>query len=274
MVDRFTVVGGRGFIGSALCAALHAGGNDVVSATHRDVPYGVPLGHVIYASGVSASTAEDASYAYAAHVEGVRRILDAGAFDSLLYLSSTRVYDGATATSEDTAPAVRPAEGRDLYRITKLAGEALCLAHAAPAVRVARLSNVSGANFASPLFLSDVLRQAVRERRVAVRTTRESAKDYIPLGEACRYLIAIARGGRERLYNVAQGENVANGTIYDALAARGIEIEIAPGAATVLTPPIDVRRLHAEFGPSRESLPALLPQLFEQFAAHFAAAHA
>jgi nucleoside-diphosphate-sugar epimerase len=274
MGDRFTVVGGRGFIGNALCAALRAGGDDVVSATHRDVPAGTPLGHVIYASGVSASTAEDASYAYATHVEGVRRILDAGTFDSLLYLSSTRVYDGAAATNEETAPVVRPAAGRDLYRITKLAGEALCLAHPSPAVRVARLSNVSGANFASPLFLSDVLRQAAREGCVKVRTTRASAKDYITIGDACRYLIAIARGGRERLYNVAQGENVENGAIYDALAARGIAVEIAPDAATVLTPPIDVRRLHAEFGPPRETLPAVLPTLLEQFAAHFAAAHA
>jgi nucleoside-diphosphate-sugar epimerase len=274
MGDRFTVVGGRGFIGSALCAALHDAGGAVASVTHRDVPADAALGHVIYASGVSASSVEDPTYAYGAHVEGVRRILDAGRFDSFLYLSSTRVYDDATSTDEAAALPVRPAGGRDLYRITKIAGEALCLAQPAPAVRVARLSNVSGANFDSPLFLSDVLRQAARDGRVAVRTTRASAKDYITIGEACRYLLAIARDGRQRLYNVAHGENVENGAIYDALAARGIPVEIAAGASTLVTPAIDVRRLHREFGPPREALPALLGSLIERFTEHFAAARA
>lgn len=274
MGDRFTVVGGRGFIGSALCAALRERGDDVTSVTHRDPLSGMPLGHVIYASGVSASTVEDAPYAYGAHVEGARRILTGGGFDSFLYLSSTRVYDTATATSEDAALVVRPAGGNDLYRITKIAGEALCLADRRPGVRVARLSNVSGPNYDSPLFLSDVLRQAARAGTVAVRTTRDSAKDYIPLAEACRYLIAIARTGRERLYNVAHGTNLENGAIYDALAGRGIAVAIGPGAARAVMPPIDTRRLHAEFGPPRESLLALLPQLLERFVEHHAAARA
>jgi nucleoside-diphosphate-sugar epimerase len=272
MGDRFTVVGSRGFIGSALCAALREGGAGVTGVTHRDVPAGTALGHVIYASGVSAASVEDASYAFGAHVEGVRRILDAGRFDSFLYLSSTRVYDGATSTHETAALTIRPDGGRDLYRITKLAGEALCLAKNTPGVRVARLSNVSGPNFTSPLFLSDVLRQAARDGRVAVRTTRASAKDYIMLGDACRYLIAIARGGRERLYNVAAGQNVENGTIYDALAARGIPVDVAPGAATAVTPPIDARRLQTEFGPPREALAAQLADLIDRFGEHFAAA--
>jgi nucleoside-diphosphate-sugar epimerase len=271
MGDRFTVVGGRGFIGSALCAALHDAGGAVASVTHRDVPADAALGHVIYASGVSASSVEDPTYAYGAHVEGVRRILDAGRFDSFLYLSSTRVYDDATSTDEAAALPVRPAGGRDLYRITKIAGEALCLAQPAPAVRVARLSNVSGANFDSPLFLSDVLRQAARDGRVAVRTTRESAKDYITLGEACRYLPAIALAGRERIYNVATGANVENGAIFDVLAGRGIQIDIAAGAVRAVVPRIDVRRLHAEFGTSRETLLDILPQLLGRFAQHVAA---
>jgi nucleoside-diphosphate-sugar epimerase len=271
MGDRFTIVGARGFIGRGLGAALRASGCETTSIAHRDpLPPG-DLGHVIYASGVSSSVAEDASYAFGAHVEGVRRLLDGGRFTSLLYLSSTRVYDAASGSAEDAAITLTPAGGRDLYRITKVAGEALCLAHPAPAVRVARLSNVAGENFDSPLFLSDVLRQAARDRRVAVRTTRESAKDYITLGEACRYLPAIALAGRERIYNVAAGANVENGAIFDVLSARGIHIDIAAGAVRAVVPRIDVRRLQAEFGPPRETLLDILPQLLERFVQHVAA---
>lgn len=266
MGDRFTIVGGRGFIGRTLAMELRERGADVSVVTHRDSLGPGAHGHVIYASGVAASAAADPSYAFGAHVEGVRRILDAGRFESLLYLSSTRVYGTSADTSEDAVLTVAPASGDDTYRASKIAGEVLCLAQPAAGVRVARLSNVAGPSFESTLFLSDVLRQAAASGRVVMRTTRSAAKDYITVGAACRYLIAIALGGRSRLYNVAQGENVSNGALCDFLAARGIAVEIAPGAADAVTPPIDVRRLRAEFGPPHETLLAALPAIFEQFA--------
>lgn len=271
MRDRFTIVGGRGFIGRALGAALHERGADVVVVAHRDPLPLLSLGHVIYASGVASSAAADSSYAYGAHVEGVRRVLDGGRFDSLLFLSSTRVYGASLDTSEGAALSVAPEPGRDVYRVTKIAGETLCLAHPSPNVRVARLSNVAGPSFESPLFLSDVLRQAATTGRAVFHTTRESSKDYLTAGEVCRYLLAIASGGAARLYNVAQGENVENGAICDALAARGVTIEVAPGAARAVTPPIDVRRLRAEFGAPRETLRDVLAALFDLFSANAAA---
>ncbi len=271
MGDRFTIVGGRGFIGRALCASLRERGADVAILAHRDpLPTG-GLGHVVYTSGVASSSAGNPSYAYGAHVEGVGRILDGGRFDSLLFLSSTRVYGASTDTAEGAPLTVAPETGRDVYRVSKIAGEALCLAHPAPAVRVARLSNVAGASFDSSLFLSDVLRQAAGTGRVRLHTTRTSAKDYITIGDVCRYLTAIAQTGRARLYNVAQGENVDNAAICDFLTAHGVAIEIDADAATAVTPPIDVRRLRSEFGPPRETLPAYLPELFDRFVAHAAA---
>jgi nucleoside-diphosphate-sugar epimerase len=272
MGDRFTIVGGRGFIGSALAATLRERGAEVRTVAHRDVRGDEALGQVIYASGVAASAAGDASYAFGAHVEGVRRVLDGGRFDSLLYLSSTRVYGTSGNTSEDATLNVAPESGRDAYRVSKIAGETLCLAQPNPSVRVARLSNVAGESFASPLFLSDVLRQAASSGRVVLHTTRDSAKDYLTIGDACRYLLEIAASGRARLYNVAAGENVENGAICDVLAARGIAIEIDADAARAVTPPIDVRRVRAEFGPPRETLLARLPALLERFTANAGAA--
>ncbi len=135
-------------------------------------------------------------------------------------------------------------------------------------MRVARLSNVVGPSFDSPLFLSDVLRQAARDGRAAVRTLRESGKDYLTVGDACRYLAAIALDGAERVYNVASGRNLANGAIYDALARLGVEIAIDPAATLARTPEIDARRLHAAFGPPREDVLGALPALYEAFARH------
>jgi nucleoside-diphosphate-sugar epimerase len=270
--ERFTVVGARGFIGSALVERLRAEHHDVTGVSHdADIDPASNLGHVIYCSGIAATAAPDAGYAYAVHVEGLRRIIAAGAATSILYLSSTRVYGASSDTSEGAPLSVDPS-GNDIYRITKVAGEALCLAVAQPAFRVARLSNIAGASFRSPLFLSDIVRQAAAGERVAVRTTRDSGKDYLHVDDATRYLIAIATRGRERLYNVAFGSNVENGAIFDALAAAsGATIEIAPNAARAITPPIDVARLHAEFGPAQLPLAEAIPAIYRAFAAHVSA---
>jgi len=267
MTTRFTIVGGRGFIGTALTASLRAAGHDVSIVSHGDDLAGRDLDHVIYASGIAASSASDPGYAFEVHVAGVARILARSRFTSLLFLSSTRVYDGAQSTAEDAPLTMRPAAG-ELYRVSKIAGEALCLAHANPAVRVARLSNIVGPSFASPLFLSDVLRQAARSGRAAVRTLRDSSKDYLMIGDACRYLGAIAFGGTERIYNVATGANITNGAIYDALAQLGVEIAIDPAATLACTPAIDVRRLRAAFGPPHDDVLASLPALYDAFAQH------
>jgi nucleoside-diphosphate-sugar epimerase len=201
------------------------------------------------------------------HVAGVARLLARARFTSLLYLSSTRVYDRASSTREDATLEVAPAAG-EIYRISKIAGEALCLAHAAPTVRVARLSNVVGPSFDSPLFLSDVLRQAARDGRAAVRTLPASGKDYITIGDACRYLTAIACAGTERVYNVATGRNLRNGAIYDALRRLGVEIAIDPAATLARTPEIDARRAHAAFGPPQDDVLATLPALYQAFVRH------
>jgi nucleoside-diphosphate-sugar epimerase len=236
--------------------------------SHQDALGSAPLGHVIYASGIAASAAADPAYAFGVHVEGARRILAAGRFTSFLFLSSTRIYGPSLDTSEGAMPAVNPAGGGDVYRISKLAGEALCLADPRTGARVARLSNVSGESFRSPLFLSDVLRQAARDRRAVVHTTRDSAKDYVTIGDVCRYLISIAVGGRERLYNVAAGANVENGAIYDALHDLGVDVQIAADATRASTPSIDAKRLHAEFGAPREEMLATLPELLRRFSAN------
>lgn len=268
MSDRYTIVGGRGFIGRALTERLRAAGRDVSVRTHLDAVGDTPLGHVIYASGIAGATAGDPPYAYGSHIDGARRILEGARFDSFLYLSSARVYGGNADTTESAPLTVEPDGARDLYRITKIAGEARVLAHPSPAVRVARLSNVTGGSFTSSLFMSDILRQAAATGRINVRTSRTSAKDYIAIGDTCRYLAAIAAGGAARVYNVAWGANITNGSIYDGLQALGIATDIAPDAADVSLPVVSVRRLQTEFGPPEESVLTNLGYYLGLFRAH------
>ena len=201
---------------------------------------------MIYASGIAWGADERPAEAYDLHVERVRRTLSESRPDSFTFVSSTRVYDGAPATTEETPLPVHSWSGADVYTISKLAGENLVLAHADPRLRVVRLSNVFGENFRSELFVSQLLRAAVREGVVAVRSDRASSKDYVAASEVAALVPEIARRGGERLYNVARGRNTAHGPILDAIAAAtGARIEIDPGAPAIVVPEISIARLRA-----------------------------
>lgn len=266
MSETFTIVGARGFIGAAIATALRRDGHAVLTR-RSDEDAESDRGHVIYASGVAWGAQSRPADAYELHVERVRRALANPRLDSFTFVSSTRVYDGAAATAEDAPLMTRPACRSDVYVISKIAGENLVLADPAGRGRVVRLSNVFGASLRSELFLSQLLRSAVRDGFVRVHTSRDSAKDYVSIDDVARVIPEIARNGRERVYNVARGENTTNGTILDAIGrACGARIEIDATARTVVAPPIAIARLAAEFGAPKERVEDAIPSLLRSFA--------
>lgn len=256
----FTILGAGGRIGRALVAHLSA--TTPVRAIDRA---GLPTflasshdaGHVISCIGLTGDFRTRPLDTAEAHVGLTARILARGGFRSFLFLSSTRVYANATTTAEDAALAVAPADPSDLYNLTKLAGEALCLSDPRPTVRVVRLSNVTHDHPDPDTFLGQVMREGAATGRVVLRQGPESAKDYIACADVMTLLPRIAAGGRHRLYNVAAGRAVAHATIADLLHRhRGWTVVYAPDAPTVQFPAIDVGRLEGEF-PSALSDPLL-----------------
>jgi nucleoside-diphosphate-sugar epimerase len=265
MVDTpiFTILGASGFIGRALATHLSASGRSFSAVTRANPPPpGAHLGHAIYAIGLTADFRSRPFDTVAAHVSRLAEFLEACTFDSFLYLSSTRLYRGALDTNEVSELRIAPADPDRLYDATKLAGEALCLAMPNPAVRVARLSNVYGAGDRSANFLTQVLEEARSSRSVMIRTSPSSAKDYLHVDDACYALCEIATKGRERIYNVASGSNVANSEIA-ALVERhtGAKVQFERDATEIIFPKIDVRRLASEIAWRPRSLPQSFPDL-------------
>jgi len=247
---RFTVIGADGFIGSRLSQYLviHRGWNCRALGRRDPLPVGENLGHIFYCAGISGDFLQRPLDTMAAHVGFVERVLRDCQFDSLLYLSSTRVYQRATSTTETADISVRPSELSDLYNISKLAGEALCFSDARPTVRSARLSNIFDDSFTSSTFLTELFRQAKGDGEILLRSAPESAKDYLLLADMLPLLAQITLHGRERIYNVASGVNTTNREIAGVFAntlkcAAGYE----PRAPTVVHPQMDVTRIAQEF---------------------------
>jgi len=247
---QHSIIGAKGFIGSHLADTLEANGEPVVRY-HRDV-WPEPkkhLGHLYYCIGpTGAAAGSDPQAAHAAHAEILEELMHTSTFDSLTYLSSTRLYRKTESTGEDIPIICDPDDPGDLFNLTKLAGETICLSHKSPTVRVVRLSNVIGKVIGRDTFLTDIVCQAKANKRIQMQAAAESAKDYIDIKDVVAAVIAIADRGTRRLYNVATGENLTQGTVAAIVAGEtGAVIEVAENAPVVSFPKIDVSRLQSEF---------------------------
>jgi nucleoside-diphosphate-sugar epimerase len=244
---KFTVLGASGFIGSHVAARLRARGDEVASPPRNlwpEIADETALGHVIYCIGITADFRTRPIETVQAHVCQLAELLRRGSFESLLYLSSTRVYAGAERGVEEATFRVDPACPDDVYNLSKLMGESLCLAIPNEKVRVARLSNVFGPDWGSRNFLATVIAEAVDAGALVFRTAADSEKDYIGIDAVVDALLAISERGTERIYNVAAGRNVTNA----ALAARlsevsGCRVRFEEGAPSIVFPSIECRRI-------------------------------
>ena len=95
----------------------------------------------------------------------------------MLYCSATRVYFGTENTHEDVLLSLDSTKTNNLYPISKIMAELICLSFSNPKIRIVRLSNVSGFNHTSNLFLPSIIREAVDTKKITLHTKLESEKD-------------------------------------------------------------------------------------------------
>jgi nucleoside-diphosphate-sugar epimerase len=263
----FTVIGAGGFLGRELEHQLQAAGHRV-RAVGRDSwpPKGSALGHVLFAAGTNSASQSNVRSDYDSHVLALAQLLRDYELAGLTYLSSTRLYAGAAATHEQAALVVQPHSPSHSYNIAKLAGENLCLTSGHPNARVVRLANVFGAGDPTRTFLAEVLRSVARSSAVTIHQPPESAKDYVPLGDAVAGVIAVATGGREPIYNIASGINVSHAEIASLLTEAGFDCQFSGEGRLWRFLPIETTLYERDFGPVTRDPLAGIAALVRQMA--------
>jgi nucleoside-diphosphate-sugar epimerase len=216
---------------------------------------GQRLGHVFYCAGLTGDYLARAADTVEAHVSLLARVLQSEQWDSLVYLSSTRLYDGLPAghlASEADLLPVAPQVPRHLFDLTKLAGESLCHALGHGRARVARLASVYDSPADPNGFLPALLRQVAQTPRGGVLTVdsnAQSERDYVHLPDVLRALVDIAQRGKQTVYNVASGENVSNARLADWVAqGTGRQLQFRAGLSGKGSAVVDIRRLREDFG--------------------------
>ena len=248
-MSTFTVLGASGFIGRHLVEHLAQRGLAGFSPERSAELHQRHLGSVIYCIGLTADFRSRPLETVEAHVTKLSELLKGCDFDSLLYLSSARVYRGHEGEAREDDPVqVNPLQDDHIYNISKLMGESLSLNCGRPA-RVARLSAVYGSDYGSENFLSRIIREAITKKKILLETALDSQRDYISVNDVVETLIKIAVGGRERIYNVASGQSVSHLELTNAISEiTGCQVEVKEHAPKLSFPPIDISRIRNEFG--------------------------
>ena len=261
---RCTVLGGHGFIGRHLVRYIESQDMDVW-VPERDDPriFAEALGRVFYCIGLTADFRSRPFETIRAHVSVLSDVLERANFDSLLYLSSTRVYGRSSVTSEQSPLPVLSQAPSDLYNLSKLLGESICLSTESQHVRVARVSNVIGPAMGSDNLVARLVHDA-QAGSVRLLTNPDSVKDYILVDDVVRLLFRIAHGGMHRMYNVASGKQTLHREWLSALQqATGCTVESDPRSPMQSFPAIDTSRIEKEFGFKPTPIFTAIPQLFD-----------
>jgi nucleoside-diphosphate-sugar epimerase len=269
-MSLITILGAAGFIGSALARRLTDMGLNCQTPAKGQDPAGRKLGDVIYCVGLTADFRSRPFETVEAHVCHLLHVLRDCDFESLVYLSSTRVYrNQAGIGREDDLVSIDSSNPDDLYGTSKLMGESVALASGRK-VRIARLSNVYGADFNSENFLSTMVKDAVSGNEITVRSSPDSAKDYISLNDVVEGLIKITREGKQDIYNLASGVNVSNLQLTQRLSElTNCRITFDPAGATQCFPRINIDRMQSEFRFQPRSILEELETVVESYQAHY-----
>jgi nucleoside-diphosphate-sugar epimerase len=236
LAGRATIVGASGFVGRRLHARLVAEGREVWAPRRDEDLFGRDLGAVFYCAGLTADYDARPFDTVEAHASLVSKIVRAGRFDRLIYLSSTRLYDGQAKmeVTEDEPLVFDPADPRRIYDLSKALGENLTLARTEGRGAVARLANVYDWEEGAPGFLSEWLIRARSSRTLELKSSPHIRRDYIHLDDVVDALVALE--GATGIYNLASGELAANAEIAEVFGEAGWDVAFT-GDANPAPPP-------------------------------------
>ncbi|MGP3592558.1 NAD-dependent epimerase/dehydratase family protein [Vagococcus sp. WN89Y] len=219
MSTHYTVIGGKGFIGSEIVSQLRGAGEEVVIPARGDeMLFKEDLGIVIYAAG-NGDCGKEPFAVLESNTTLLAQLLEKAIFNKLIYISSTRLYMEQEGSSENNDLKICTNDNRRLFNLTKLVSEELCLRSGRETI-VVRPSNVYGLALKSNLFLPSIIRNAITNGHIDMFVTPNYAKDYVAVSDVAKLVYLISKNNQHNVYNIASGTNTTAAEIADIIKEK------------------------------------------------------
>lgn len=266
---KYTILGSSGFIGTYLKTYLEEKSLECfLPPKNYSFSKDENLGHVFYCIGLTSDFRTRPMETVKAHVCKLIEVLENSSYESFLYLSSARVYNGSKSGDEESALSVKSSDYSDLYNISKLMGEAVCLTIPNYKIRIARLSNVIGDDFNSDNFLFSLIRDALDKQMIELGVSSKSEKDYISVTDVVQLLLLISSKGMCRIYNVSSGQNISNEQLINEIKKyTGCDTNYTESQSSLNFPLISNDRIRNEFDFEVKSILPDIKLLIENYKA-------
>lgn len=246
---RFTIFGASGFIGGHLETYLRKSGHDVFTP-QKNLPINCKkqLGHVIYAIGLTGDFRKKPFETIDANVNALAERIRYAKFKSWLYVSSTRIYEKNNYATNENKPVPVFPSGDEIYNLSKLLGESICLSFKKQKTRVVRISNVIGQNQNKNTFIGSIIRDIKKNNNIIIKENKNSCKDYICISDVVQILVKIAIKGKYKIYNLASGFRLKHKEIMNSLVKnRKCKIKYCKNGQKRKFPKISIKRIKKEF---------------------------
>lgn len=232
---KATVIGGSGYVGRHVVNRLISLGVQVTAPRrgHELQLLGTDLGELFYCAGMTSNYAASPVDTVQVHISLIMSLLDSCKYNSVVYLSSTRLYDRQMVTfqkneaiSENDFLIMNPKNLRHLYDLTKAVGENLCLHMASQKASIARLACVWDTSQTATGFIPSLVRQLQKlssetssESTISVNSTPNTSRHYIHVNDLVFAIIRMAFSeDREQIVSLASDScPILNSSIFSLL---------------------------------------------------------
>jgi nucleoside-diphosphate-sugar epimerase len=262
-----TVLGSSGFVGSNLVKQLVENNIEFETPIRNDNLNNKFRGDIIYCIGLTSDFRQKPFETIEAHICLLTKILKEVDFNSLTYLSSTRLYVNSNEKEANESSEIKISinDSDELYTLTKLTGERICLSSGRN-TKIARLSNVFGVDYNSTNFLFDLLNKAKNTSKIELFSTLNSAKDYISIESVTSMLLDISMSKCSGIYNIANGENLSNEELLLIIKQFfDFEYSIHSDAKEIVHPIINIDKIKQEFNFVKEDTKQKLFNLIKNY---------
>jgi nucleoside-diphosphate-sugar epimerase len=143
---------------------------------------------------------------------------------------------------------INPNSKNDIYNISKLQVESLCMSMNNSKIKIIRPSNVVGTSGPPNLFITSIIKEAVETGKIVLHSTLDSEKDYVYIDDLVQLIPKIIFSDKSQIYNIASGYNISsNEIINEIIRVTNCELKIASDAKKFSSAKINIDKIKNEF---------------------------